>query len=153
MDKQEFWNEFEKWLERNIIANPQEYALTAGETPASYAAATRARMQSTADSKGLDSINLSSQTFKAVFRALQPGVKFSQKALKLFYLALGVKPVKVLVDDLTVSEKLIAATASYDAFQDSIADRPFKSVRKLDLGFLETMDLHRVTIRNSKTGN
>ena len=70
-----FWDLFEAKLVASIQRDPAGYALRADQTPADYAAKTRAKMQRA----GATSCNLNSPTFRAVARAL--GIKPTRAAL------------------------------------------------------------------------
>ena len=81
----DFWNKFEECLTKNVEKNPLEYALRLHEMPEAYAKATRIRMQKTVFNSGINRINLSTNTFKQVFKYFCPAVPFSQTRLKEFY--------------------------------------------------------------------
>lgn len=86
----QFWNMYEEELVDSVAKNPSDYALQTGEPPEVYARRVRDKFRQTAETSGLGSIFLDSNTFKRLARRL--GIKkFSQRTLKEAYARMGGK--------------------------------------------------------------
>lgn len=86
----QFWNMYEEELVDSVAKNPGDYALQTDEPPEVYAKRIRQSFQKHAETNGLGSINLDSNTFKRLARRL--GIKkFSQRSLKDAYAGSGGK--------------------------------------------------------------
>jgi len=88
MTVNEFWDKFEAKLRLNVMQDPESYALRPDESCEEYAKKVRDRFQIASMDYGLNSLNLGSDTFKALYKDLEPEKRFSQSNLRLFYLQL-----------------------------------------------------------------
>lgn len=88
MTRKQFWDEFEQILTARVEGFPQDYYLRAGETPAQFAARSRASFERAADTYGIKAIKTDTETFRYIFRLHNVGRPFANCTFREWYLGL-----------------------------------------------------------------
>jgi hypothetical protein len=79
--KTEFWDEYEKVLVENVTNHPYDYGVGPYDSAKDYAHMVRVRFENKSLESEIGHINLSTITFKRVFKAIEPDKKFSQREI------------------------------------------------------------------------